>query len=257
MCGVVGYFSADPSAVDRGTLQRLFQESSVRGLHAFGLAAWNESAGKVDVRKWVNVAGVWQALRALRSRSLVGHNRYSTSGDWRRLENNQPVSTYNGHKQIHLVFNGVIDMRTREEYARDWPGVDFETENDGEIFTRWLLAGQRADEFFKVKPCSFAGCWMTEDGRVYALRNDSRPLWGAIRNKSVFVASTEDIMRRCGLEHAAELPEGVTIELSTCLERGVPRADHSQQAGRLFGLPPSYGSDWRYRSRIPGNGVSG
>lgn len=241
MCGVVGYQSDAPVLAHSDLVRSLCTEVSIRGLHAFGVATENR------VYRYFSLAMLDKFLaRAWPVGGLVAHTRYSTSGDWTDRRNNQPLVTGG----MSLAFNGVIDMRTRAEYQQDWPWP-FETENDGEIFSRWVLAGRDPVEFVR-RPCSFAGVYLL-GGDVWALRNGFRPLWYYCDEDTTLVASTRDAFVRSGLE-PLELPEYVTYRLRD-LRRAKPVAARSQQATRLFAVPPRYDRHGRYGPRLSRDAV--
>ena len=175
---------------------------------------------------------------------LIGHTRYDTSGDWRTLANNQPLHI----GQIALVFNGVIDMRTRAQWEEE-TGERFETENDGEIFIKHLAQGGSPVEFVNRRG-SFAGCWFN-GSEAMLLRNAYRPLWyGVSPFGATLVASTRNILQRILLDPPSELPAGVLYRLSA-LAAQAPQTEVSQQQTR-FGAPPNYLSHPRYAPRAGG-----
>jgi len=121
MCGVIGYWTYDPKPEADAAFKRLFSESAVRGLHAFGLyQRYSET-----IRAFHHDMVFDWKLPA------IAHARYSTSGDWKNHSNNQPLAL----SDFVLVFNGVISMGTRKEMEQAFH-VELETENDGEIFLR-------------------------------------------------------------------------------------------------------------------------
>lgn len=185
MCGIVGY-SPDGGVVSSDAahlFSRLYLESVVRGLHAFGIAT-----GALVVRSFqaTDVTGAFDP-----SSACVAHARYSTSGDWHSHENNQPI-VFGG---VALAFNGVISMANKETYEREF-GVSCVTANDGEIFVRRLLAGDDPERFISSMSGSFAGVWL-RDGRLYAARNARRPMWRSDHHGRWY-ASTRDIFTRAG-----------------------------------------------------------
>lgn len=244
MCGVIGYWSAVPTAADRTTVRRLFLESKIRGLHAFGFATLNNLAART-----LDLPNLLKILRQADYLGLIGHTRYSTSGDWRVEANNQPI-VLDG---MSLCFNGVISMKLKAEYEQEY-GRLYQTENDGEIFMRHVLDGGDPVAFTQQMTGSFAGCYIRQ-GEVFALRNDRRPLWYAVRGDAVFVGSTRDILSRAGLAEGTELPAHVEYRLSDLIAVR-PGAAVSQQAGRLCGLPHGYGGHWRYGPKLSGAAVS-
>lgn len=200
MCGVVAYFPHDTNdGFDFGDARLMFtrvmQESKVRGLHSFGLADTG------SVFKSHSLEAVTQQFEA--GLPTIAHCRYSTSGDWHVLANCQPIRA-GGYT---LVFNGVIHMGTKEEYEAAFD-VKCESDNDGEIFLRRLIAGQDAAEFIREMTGSFAGAWLygTE---LWVGRNTRRPLWITESGGATWVASTQDIFRRAGLPPGEEMKPGV------------------------------------------------
>jgi glutamine phosphoribosylpyrophosphate amidotransferase len=196
MCGVIGYWPVSPAAEALGAFAALFDESRVRGRHAYGLA---------------NHVGAWRTFQAADvprlfdpEKPTVAHARYSTSGDWRTLANNQPLVV--GDRA--LAFNGVIHMGTKAEFEAAY-GVACASDNDGEVFLRRLEAGETAQAFLQRIPGSFAGVWL-EGGRLWAVRNLRRPLWRCDAYGARWYASTRDIFRRAGfqVETATELVPG-------------------------------------------------
>lgn len=195
MCSVIGY---DPGQDNDGAEEMfaaLMRESRVRGVHAFGVAQW--VLGGPVITKSLDVEEIIAKFEP--GVPTIAHCRYSTSGDWRSMANNQPIHVGNRA----LVFNGVIDMRRREEWD-----VECETENDGEIFLRRLAQGGSVEDILGESfSGSFAGLWFEDDGTMIAARNERRPLWYANPPNGVWYASTADILRRAGVtENMQEFP---------------------------------------------------
>jgi len=123
---------------------------------------------------------------------IIYHNRYSTSGDYKNHDNNQPIAIGN----MSLVFNGVLDMGTKQEMEEHY-GIQMETDNDGEIVLK--LCGTDPDkiqDYVQSTSGSFAGLILTPDNTMYAIRNKNRPLWMLNHSGAVFYASTRDIFKR-------------------------------------------------------------
>lgn len=198
MCGVIGFYSKNSNAIlDEPVLLRLFNESKVRGLHAFGFTAWLAGPGLVTCKAKTideNAANLRNLYAKHHVLALVGHTRYSTSGDWKDPANNQPIHLYEGTREVSLAFNGVISMRTRDEYSREH-GKQYVTENDGEIFARKVLDGEDWEAFVRDGAFSFAGCFLHK-GELWALRNANRPLWFWKDHDRILFASTKDVFRR-------------------------------------------------------------
>ena len=234
----------------------LHRESKIRGLHAFGYFCQWKDRGEMKSRTsgWRKAHSLGELAGTLYSMSnrwpemYIGHNRYSTSGDWRDHKNNQPLIA--GGKA--LVFNGVIHMGTKEQMEAEF-NISLATDNDGEVFLRHSIVDSPA-KFVEGISGSFAGVWIEpETGEICALRNERRPLWAVVQDGYVAVASTRDIVERAlgpdAAANALELPENERFTFEQ-IRTERPQARRSQQSSRLSGLPPSYGGSGRYRSRL-------
>lgn len=189
MCGVVAYSGP---AGDRDVFQCLCCQSCVRGVHSFGIA-WHDRQG-LHVHKGTDFAGVMAAVPQPLPCKIVFHNRYCTSGDWTDNTNNQPLLAHGGA----LAFNGTIDMGTKEEMERRH-GVRLELYNDGELVLLDIAAGDPLRHIRDGK-ATFAGVFLGEDGRMFALRNELRPLWLFRTALGKFITSTSDIASRAKLD---------------------------------------------------------
>ena len=206
MCGIIGYrplLGGDSDSQIEG-FRRLFEQSCIRGLHAYGIADAN---------------GVFRSFHAHEiiehfdpNKHTIAHARYCQSGDWRVLENNQPIVVDN----MSFAMNGVISMGTKEEYEAEF-GVTCTVDNDSEIFLRKIEGVQtteavihRAHDFIETIRGSFAGTFLV-NGRLFAGRNARRPLWKCLRYGARWYASTEDIFRRAGFVGAEQVAIGVEI----------------------------------------------
>jgi glutamine phosphoribosylpyrophosphate amidotransferase len=201
----------------------LFRASKIRGLHAFGYSfsrsalpgADHLNGAEVVTRKARSLEDLLVQLLKHRDDPpsvLIGHNRYSTSGDYHDHANNQPIALGGAA----LVFNGIVTQATKAEYSALY-GKAYTTENDGEIVLRKLLDGDDWAGFVKRGKFSFAGLTLA-GGQAVAMRNDRRPMWSGRYGGGVFVASTEDIMWRAGdLTEVKPVPAGRPFRLEELL----------------------------------------
>jgi len=190
MCGVL-YFKGD-SRKHKELIVNLLQQSRVRGLHAFGVSLRPTPEDDFQTIRTFNLPEAEQYIMENQFCELIGHCRYDTSGDWRILENNQPIVIGNSI----LAFNGVVRMSTREEYQQEFQ-QEYVTENDGEIPLRMFGEEDTSPAFtlLREERVSFAGVAYV-NGRAFAVRNERRPLWMATIEKSKFIFSTIDIWNR-------------------------------------------------------------
>lgn len=198
MCGIVGYHGA-PSAEERAQFIRLCEEARIRGEHAYGIAYYEEGTGVV-YGKGTDFDVVMQLIPTPLPERIIFHARYSTSGDYREMLNNQPI-VIDGDA---LVFNGTIDMGTKAE-MEERNGIEMQTDNDGELVLRDIQDG---DPFRRLRDnlVTFAGLVIRRNGEMYALRNDMRPLWRFDVPGGTFFASTKDIALRAKLEPVSSSP---------------------------------------------------
>lgn len=213
MCGILGYRPLPNQELeDRieclDAFRRLFDQSRIRGLHAYGFAS--------------PLNGIVTAYRSFDStkiplyfegdRLTIAHARYCTSGDWSILENNQPLVVDN----MALAFNGVLHMGTKAEFEVAFD-VQCQSDNDGEIFLRKIVgsetaeeAARKAEDFVGTIQGSFAGAFLAH-GRLIVSRNSRRPLWKCTMYGAKWYASTEDIFRRAGFTGMEPVPVGTEI----------------------------------------------
>jgi len=210
MCGVIAYFSPKPSKKHTQEISDLFEQSKIRGLHSFGFSA--RINGKIQTFKEWDLKKLQEKIVSIpKFDLLVGHTRYSTSGDFKDHSNNQPIDI----PGIALAFNGVITQASKEEYEKTY-GKQYVTENDGEIFARKVLDGEDWEEFVFDGSFSFAGAFISKKG-AYALRNPNRPLWMLERSDARFLASTKNIFERASLIGSKEIQPGVVVDLCSTL----------------------------------------
>lgn len=181
MCAIVGFISKNPNEKALITLKRLFIESKIRGMHAYGYAALQD--GFVYNNKGNLLKPVLDSIK--QPNALIGHCRYSTSGDYKDMNNNQPIR----HKEDYMVFNGVIDMRTKAEMEQAYQ-IKMNCDNDGEIM---LQTENRLG--FLQKDVSFAGIFLSGN-KISLMRNENRPAYIGFKHDSVYIGSTKDIMQR-------------------------------------------------------------
>ena len=187
MCAIIGFICPEPSEQAFATLHRLFIESKIRGMHAYGYAAHLHS-GETVCHKSNQLLPLLKTMPKF-PRLLIGHCRYSTSGDYKNHLNNQPLR----HGDEYLAFNGVIDMRTKPEMERAHR-IKMESDNDGEIML------QAPDRLALLRDeITFSGL-VLKTASVQFFRNEGRPGYKATRFGCTYVASTADILKRCLLE---------------------------------------------------------
>ncbi len=190
MCGIIGFYTKQATTENLYLLHNLMRESKVRGLHAFGCVWYEKST--LQQNKWFNMPDKeWlNKFIGRKDFKLIFHNRYSTSGNWENMKNNQPIIV----QDIAIAMNGVVTMKPPEEWRKEYD-VFCETENDAEIFLRLIEYGEKPLDILKSITGSFAAV-VLEDDVLYALRNSKRPLYWFYANKAIYIISTIDIAYR-------------------------------------------------------------
>jgi len=186
MCGIIGYHSKKRDENDAFRVFKLVRQSRIRGLHSFGFS-WYEN-GEIHTKKYFQ--NEFKNIKIPESNTLIFHNRYSTSGDFRDHSNNQPIHI----NDLSLAFNGVIDMRTKQEMEAHY-NIQMMTENDGEIVLRVSEGDPEEMVKFISDKGSFSGI-LLQGGKLHAFTNGMRPMYHTQINDSVFIASTKDIFLR-------------------------------------------------------------
>lgn len=187
MCAVVGA----TAGYDLHKVLMLFKNSRIRGLHAFGYA-YTEN-GEVHTSKFLEYEDFVDTFSMHLPKEFIAHFRYSTSGDWRELDNNQPIKS----EGRSLVFNGTIDMRTKKEMEEAYK-ITLNTDNDGEL----VLLSKDPVAFINENGRTFAGLLLDKDRNITPLRNELRPLYFSKNKEVTYYASTLDIMNRSGFQNS-------------------------------------------------------
>lgn len=187
MCSIIGY----KGKYDEELLDKIFQYSRIRGLHSFGYSFYNP---ELTTKKFLDYTSFLSSIHNDRPNLFIAHFRYSTSGDYLDQNNNQPLQL----KETSIAFNGVISQGTKEEMEETY-NVELSGENDGYI----LLQKYKDIEFLNSNiTYSMVGL---NDKRLFALRNERRPLWYKDIEDGVIVSSTSDILLRSGIEEPIEI----------------------------------------------------
>lgn len=181
MCAIIGFLSKNPNQEAIQTLKKLFVESKIRGMHAYGYATPQKTNKSHSLKTLIESID--------KPNILIGHCRYSTSGDYLDHNNNQPLK----YLDESMVFNGVIDMRTKPEMEKAYQ-IQMTSDNDGEI----MLQNNNRQQLLQSH-ISFAGLFL-KGNKMIAMRNGNRPAYWAQKYDSIYVGSTADIMRRALLK---------------------------------------------------------
>lgn len=184
MCGIAGYYAFNKNETDLMLFQEILRQSQIRGRHASGVSFIED--GKVKtVMGAAPIKELVENVDLTGKEIIIAHARYSTSD----LKYNQPIANFD----LSIVHNGVITQEAPEFWESDFE-YKCQTRNDSELVFR---ARQDEKEPMEMFPqASMAVIEMTKEGGFCFYRNGNRPLWFFYDEFSLFVASTEDILKR-------------------------------------------------------------
>lgn len=196
MCAIIGVICKNTEE-NISTIEKLFLESKIRGLHATGLSFIKKNSlltikealpADVFISKY-NFNDLFKEESVIK---LIGHCRYSTSD----IRYNQPISD----KDLSIVHNGVVTQEPYEKW-KDMFHYDCITQNDSELIFQYLKSGCIIEDINKTfTNISFSLLSLTKEGELIAKRNSLRPLWFVKRNENLFYASTCNILLRSGFK---------------------------------------------------------
>jgi len=217
MCGIVGFTSTKFGDEEIELIKKLFIETQIRGKHASGLSFFNgkeivtfrETTPSSDFIRNFDFNMLKEAFKKIGKLYLIGHIRYSTSD----LLFNQPI----GDENLVLAHNGVITQENPEQWKKYEKYFNFKlkTKNDSEIL--WNLINKNKDiikndfenfikdlnKYFFEASMSVVGLNLIKGSynscEMFNFRNGLRPQWCFKDETKKVVASTEDILLRCGL----------------------------------------------------------
>lgn len=194
MCAIIG-LSVKQQGFN-GSLLRLLNESKIRGLHAFGISYFNK--GQIYHHKFLNLIELKMKITTLEADKILIHCRYSTSGDYKVIENNQPVVSQHGS----LIFNGIVSMASKQQNEALY-NEKYDTDNDGEIILKMVEKGQNYLAYL-AKFGSFAGGTLDSKGTMKMFRNYDRPMHRVENEFGTWYCSTRDIFARAGFNETEE-----------------------------------------------------
>lgn len=193
MCGIVGFSADTVTEHDIQTLKKILIESQIRGKHASGIAWFDGKCIKsyikpVPISELVENFDFSKLLYNNSSVAMIAHARYSTSD----IKYNQPIVG----KRLAIAHNGVITQDSPENWESTY-GLSCKTKNDSELLLRALENKKDLESMFPES--SIAMVILDTKGNVIPYRNHIRPLWGGQLGHGTIIASTCDILKRCGI----------------------------------------------------------
>jgi len=200
MCGVIGYLNSEgkQSKQDLDLLEEIMWQSQIRGKHASGVS-FIENDHISTVKGSYPIRDLLSKVDLTGKCAVIAHARYSTSD----LRYNQPISD----DDLSIVHNGVVTQEDPSKWHERF-GFNCVTANDSELIFR--ASKEELDPLSEFNRSSMAVIELTSRGILF-YRNGNRPLWYSIIGKSVFIASTKNILERAFSKF------GITQDLIECI----------------------------------------
>lgn len=203
MCSII----AVSGIWDEEIVKQIMKNSRIRGLHSFGYSFVKNN--KIYNFKFIDYQKFIESLIQKKPEKFIAHFRYSTSGDWKVIENNQPIFL----DDFCLAFNGVIDMSSKTEMEKKFD-IKMKTENDGEIaIIKYKQGKDLFLDFINQNKRTFAGVFLNKENQITAIKNNLRPLSISKDKHATYLASTSDILSRSGLKSYDKLKPNKFYEI--------------------------------------------
>jgi len=192
MCGIVGFISkTTPRNLD--AVKNLLLESQIRGKHSTGVTYVFNSELKtvsypISSTQFINEywSEIEHDLIQENKIVLIGHTRYATSGDYL-----QPVT--NSDNTAALVLNGVITQEDFSNWEKLFNLNNFKTENDAEIFLKWIESNASLSSMYKKYHYTCAYIYLNlKKGEMQIGRTGDRPLYYSIFQNRDIVFTNDD-----------------------------------------------------------------
>ncbi|MFW7378266.1 MAG: amidophosphoribosyltransferase [Oligoflexus sp.] len=218
-CGVVGVMG-DPEAAN--LIYLALYALQHRGQEAAGIVTLNEE-GQFSGHKTFGLVGDGfdrDILGKLEGSAGIGHNRYSTHGGSRMIQNIQPFSFKTAIGSVAIAHNGNLTNADVLRQNLEQSGSIFQSTSDTEVFMH-LLARSEADtvlerivETMKKVKGAYSLTLLTKD-RLYAVRDPFgfRPLVMGRRGTAVVIASETCALELIEAEFEREISPGEIVEI--------------------------------------------
>jgi amidophosphoribosyltransferase len=218
-CGVVGVVG-DPEAAKLIYLGLYALQH--RGQEAAGIVTINEE-GEFHGHKTFGLVGdgfTQGILSEIEGRSGIGHNRYSTTGASRMIQNIQPFSFKTPLGAMAIAHNGNLTNADVLRRKLEEQGSIFQSTSDTEIFMHLLAKSskeqllERIVEVMAQVKGAYSLVLLTKD-RMFALRDPFgfRPLVLGQRGSCVVVASETCALELIDAEFEREIAPGEIVEI--------------------------------------------
>jgi amidophosphoribosyltransferase len=218
-CGVVGVMG-DPEAAKLIYLGLYALQH--RGQEAAGIVTM-DGRGEFNGHKAFGLVGdgfTKDILTKLEGNNGIGHNRYSTSGGSRMVQNIQPFSFKTQLGPVSIAHNGNLTNADQLRRELEAQGSIFQSTSDTEVFMH-LIARSEKDQLLdriveamkKVKG-AYSLVLLTRD-RLFALRDPYgfRPLVMGRRGSAVVVASETCALELIDADIEREIAPGEIVEI--------------------------------------------
>ncbi len=216
MCGIAGVISRNGVKLTR--FLEVLQGLQHRGQESTGFVGYTVDGELVSFKTFGLVSQIPERFRSDPIfRIIIGHTRYSTTGESWRMENVQPFYVLREKGITAIVHNG--NIRNYEEIKSELSsrGVFFRATSDTEVILNlYLTLDGRIEDKFKEMAKRLRGAWsvlMIDGDNLIAFRdpNGFRPLWMGKMDGEIWFASEDSALKCVGVIPIKEVPIGSGI----------------------------------------------
>lgn len=214
MCGIIGV--SQTTNIEKKFVEDLLLQTSIRGTHATGVSKIKD--GKIETLKLPISAKEfvttpeWGEFSTELGNIIIGHCRYSTSD----IRYNMPLTL----GDFSLVHNGVITQEDFSHWKKD--EHPYETHNDSELLLHDLAYNTDNLKHYPLASYAYLLLYKINNKfEIKAVRNGLRPLYQYKDNDKCVYSSTEDILKRVGLNNeyitaipaCSDEPKDIQVEI--------------------------------------------
>lgn len=213
MCGIAGVISE--KGVKLGKFLEVLHGLQHRGQESVGFIGYTIEGELVSFKTFGLVSQIPEKFPSNPTfKILIGHTRYSTTGESWRMENVQPFYVLKENGITAIVHNGNIRNHAEIRDELSSKGIFFRATSDTEVILNLYLTleGGFEDKFRKMSEV-LKGAWsvlMIDGENLVAFRdpNGFRPLWMGKREGEIWFASEDSALKGAGAVPIKEIPRG-------------------------------------------------
>ncbi|MEO0169012.1 MAG: amidophosphoribosyltransferase [candidate division WOR-3 bacterium] len=219
MCGIVGVISE--KGVKLSDFLTVLHGLQHRGQESAGFVGYTKDGELITFKTFGLVSQILEKFGENPTvKILIGHTRYSTTGESWRHENIQPFFVLREDGITAIVHNGNIRNYNEIKEGLSSKGVFFRSTSDTEaILNLYITLKGEAEDRFREMAEVLRGAWtvlLIEGKNLFAVRDPYgfRPLWMGRRNGEVWFASEDSALISAGVVPIKEIDRGMGVKAS-------------------------------------------